>query len=57
MLKTDPERTLKESNELRTKTVKAPDDSIETVLREYSDLFQGIGCLKEKNTTRILKSS
>ena len=52
MLKIDPEGTLKETNELRIKTVKTPDDSIETVLSKYSDVFQGIDCCREKNTGR-----
>ena len=55
MLKIDPEGTLKETNELRIKTVKTPDDSIETVLREYSDLFQGIGCFREMNTGKKIE--
>ena len=50
MLKIDPEGTLKETNELRIKTAKAPDDSIEAVLNEYSDVFQGIGCFRKKTT-------
>ena len=49
MLKIDPEGTLKEINELRIQTVRMSDDSIETALREYSDVFQGIGCFREKN--------
>ena len=48
MLKIDPEGTLKETNELRIKTVKTSDDSIEAALSEYSDVFQGIGCFREK---------
>ena len=55
MLKIDPEGTLKETNELRIKTVKTPDDSIETVLCEYSDVFQGIGCFREKNTGKKIE--
>ena len=55
MLKIDPEGTLKETNELRIKTVKTLDDSIETVLREYSDLFQGIGYFREKNTSKKIE--
>ena len=50
MLKIDPEGTLKETNEQRIKTVKTPDDSIETVLSEYSNIFQGIGSFQEKHT-------
>ena len=50
MLKIDPEGTLKETNELRISTVKTLDVSIEAVLSEYSDVFQGIGCFREKNT-------
>ena len=55
MLKIDPEGTLKETNELRIKTLKTPDDSIETVLREYSDVFQGISCFREKNTGKKIE--
>ena len=55
MLKIDPEGTLKETNELRIKTVKSLDDSIETVLSEYSDVFQGIGCFREKNTGKKIE--
>ena len=55
MLKIDPEGTLKEINELRIKTVKTPDDSIETALREYSEVFQGIGCFWEKNTSKKIE--
>ena len=47
MLKIDPEGTLKETNELRIKTVKTPDDSIETVLNKYSDVLRGIDCCRE----------
>ena len=55
MLNIDPERTLKETNELRIKTVKTPDDSIETVLSEYSDVFQGIGCFRWMNTSKKIE--
>ena len=54
-LKIDPEGTLKETNELRINTVKMSDDSIETVLREYSDVFQGIGCFRETNTGKKIE--
>ena len=39
MLKIDPEGTLKETNELRLKTAKTPDDGIEAILNKYSDVF------------------
>ena len=55
MLNIDPERTIKETNELRIKTVKTPDDSIETVLSEYSDVFQGIGCFRWTNTSKKIE--
>ena len=55
MLKIDPEGTLRETNELKIKTVKTPDDSSETVLSEYSDVFQGIGCLQETNSGEKIK--
>ena len=54
-LKIDTEGTLKETNELRINTVKMSDDSIETVLREYSDVFQGIGCFRETNTGKKIE--
>ena len=53
--KIHPEGTLQETNELRIKTVKTPDDSIETVLREYSDVLQGISCFREKNTGKKIE--
>ena len=31
------------------------DDSIETVLNEYSNIFQGIGCFREKNTGKKIE--
>ena len=55
MLKIDPEGTLKEANELRIKTAKTPDDNIEAVLSEYSDVFQGIGCFREKSTGKKIE--
>ena len=30
--------------------MKTPVDSIEAILSEYSDVFQGIGCFRDKNT-------
>ena len=50
MLQIDPEGILRETNEIRIKTVKTPDDSIERVLSKCSDVFKGIGCFREKNT-------
>ena len=35
--------------------MKTPDDSIETVLSKYSDLFQGIGCFREKSTDKKIE--
>ena len=55
MLKIDPDGTVKETNKLRIKTVKTPDDSIETVLRGYSDVLQEIGCFREKNTGKKIE--
>ena len=55
MLKIDPEGTLNETNELRIKTAKTPDDSIEAILNEYSDVFQGIGCFGEKSTGKTIE--
>ena len=56
MLKIAPEKkTLEENNELRIKTVKTPDDTIETVLSAYSNIFQTIICLREKNTGKKIE--
>ena len=55
MLKIDPEGRLKETNELRINTVKTLDVSIEAIRSEYSDVFQGIGCFREKNTGKKIK--
>ena len=55
MLEIDREGTLKETNELRIETGKTPDDGIETVLSEYSVVFQGIGCLRDKNTGKKME--
>ena len=52
MLKSDPEGTLKESSELRIKT---PEDSVEAALSEYSDVFQGISCLRDKSTGKKIE--
>ena len=41
--------------EQRIKTAKTPDDSIEAVLNEYSDVFQGIGCFREKSTGKKIE--
>ena len=50
MLEIDPNGTLKETNELRIKTVKPPTDHIEALLDEYKEVFQGIGCFRDKHT-------
>ena len=50
MLKIDPEGKLKKTNELRIKTVKPPADNIDALLNEYSEVFQGIECFRDKNT-------
>ena len=55
MLKIDPEGTLKETNELRINTVKTLDVSIEAILSEYNDVFQGIGCFREKKTGKKIE--
>ena len=49
MIKIDPDGTLKETSELRIKSVKPPDD-INALLSEYNDTFQGIGCFRDKRT-------
>ena len=54
-LKIDPEGTLKETKELRAKTVKTSDGGIEAALSEYSDVFQGIGCFREKSTGKKIE--
>ena len=53
--KIDPEATLKETKELRVETIKTPDGSIEAALSEYSDVFQGIGCFREKSTGKKIE--
>ena len=55
MLKIDPEGTLEETNDTRIETVKTLDERIETVLSEYSGVFQGIGCFREKNTSKKIE--
>ena len=54
-MKFGPEGTLKETDELKIKPVKTLDGSIETVLSEYSDVFKGIGCFREKNTAKKIE--
>ena len=54
-LKTDPEGTLKETNELRIKTAKTPEDSVEAVLSENSDVFQEIACFRDKSTGKKIE--
>ena len=49
-----PVKHLKETNELRIKSVKPPDD-IEALLSEYNDTFQGIGCFRDKSTGKEIK--
>lgn len=56
MLKIDPEGTLKETNELRIKFVKNPEDSIEAILSEHSDIFQGISCFRDKNINKNIEA-
>ena len=55
MLRIEPEGILKETNELRIKIAKTPDGSIEATLKEYSGIFQGIGCFREKNTGKKIE--
>ena len=55
MLKIDPEGTLKETNELRINTAKTLDVSIEAIPSEYNDVFQGIGCFREKKTGKKIE--
>ena len=43
----DPDGTIRETNELKAKAVKPPASSIEDLLSEYSDVFQGIGCFHD----------
>ena len=49
MLKIEPQGTLKETNELRIHSVKATGD-VEAILDEYKEVFEGIGCIRDKNT-------
>ena len=55
MLKTDTDGTIKETNELRAKAVKPPASSIEALLIEYSEVFQGIRCIRDKNTEKEIE--
>lgn len=48
MLKIEPNGTLKETNELKIKSVKAKDE-LGALLDEYHDVFEGIGCIRDKN--------
>ena len=51
MLEIEPEGTLRETNELRIKTVKPQaTDELQRLLTEYNEVFEGIGCFKEKKT-------
>ena len=51
MLKIEPQGTLKETNELRIKTVKQPEvNDLEELLNEYKEVFEGIGCMRDKKT-------
>ena len=49
MIKIDPDGTIKDTNELRIKSVK-PLDDIEALLSEYNDTFQGLGRFRDKST-------
>ena len=49
MLKIEPQGTLKETNDLRIHSVKAAGD-VEAILDEYKEVFEGIGCILDKNT-------
>ncbi|CAB4004532.1 Hypothetical predicted protein [Paramuricea clavata] len=49
MLKIEPQGTLKETNKLRIHSVKATGD-VEAILDEYKEVFEGIGCIQDKNT-------
>ena len=54
MIKIDPDGTLKETIELRIKSVKPPDD-IEVLLSEHNDTNQGIGCFQDKSTGKEIE--
>ena len=60
MLKIDPGGCLKASNELRIKSVRKPQADTEVILKEYSDVFQGIGIIKvpdqdSDNTEKVVR--
>ena len=50
MLKINPEGLLKEANDLRIKAAKLPASETKTLLNESSQVFQGIGCFRDKDT-------
>ena len=55
MLRIEPRATLKETNELRIKAVKQSEASdLEELLNEYKEVFEGIGCIRDKKTGKIL---
>ena len=55
MLKIEPQGTLKDPNELKIKAVKPAQDKLEALLHEYSDVFEGIGCIRDKNTGKEIE--
>lgn len=54
MLKIEQEGKFKEPNNFNQDAVKAS-DQIEELLVEYSDIFHGTGCFKEKGTGKKME--
>ena len=56
MLRIEPRGTLKETNELRIKAVKQPEtNDLEELLNEYKEVFEGIGCIRDKKTGKEIE--
>ena len=56
MLKIEPQGTLKETNELRIKTVKQQEpNDLQELLNEYKEVFKGIGCIRDKKTGKEIE--
>ena len=55
MLKIEPEGTLKETNELRIKTVKPAESKLEALVDEFSKVFEGIGCFQDRKTGKEIE--
>ena len=56
MLQIVEDGSLAERNELRIKAVKARTDSVEGLLREFHDIFEGIGHIKDPKTGQAIEA-